>query len=251
MFDIHCHLMPGVDDGSVDLKETIAMFKNAHDHGITDMILTPHYIKGTKYNINNDAKSKITDILREALRRAELNINIHYGNEAYIDHKMIELIEDGEVSTLGQTKYLLVELPVVAMDRNAGNLFFELIAKGYTPVIAHPERYHYFQKEPTLIEEYLKLGCLLQGNYMSLFGKYGAKAKKTLKTLLKQGKISFLCSDIHHAYHDYRLAEAKKKVLKIVKNADKVNDLFYNNAKRLIDNTEVINADRNQSSTKN
>lgn len=86
---------------------------------------------------------------------------------------------------------------------------------------------------------------------MSLFGKYGAKAKKTLKTLLKQEKISFLCSDIHHSYHDYRLAEAKKKVLKIVKNADKVNDLFYNNAKRLIDNTEVINADRNQSSTKN
>ena len=241
MFDIHCHLMPGVDDGSKNLEETLLMFKNAAEAGVTDMILTPHYIKGTKYNINNAAKSKLVLILEEALCRADIKINLHYGNEAYIDDKMLQLLDDSEVSTLGQTKYLLVELPVAFMDKNAGNLFFKLRAEGYVPIIAHPERYHYFQKNPELVDEYLKLGCLLQGNYMSLFGKYGKKAKKTLKTLLKSDKIAFLASDIHHSYHDYRLLEAKKKILRIVKNKDKIEDLFYNNAKKLINNTEIIN----------
>ena len=234
MIDIHCHLMPGVDDGSKDLDETLAMFENAYTSGVTSMILTPHYIKGTKYNLKNSAKRQVTEILREALRRADIDINVYYGNEVYIDDKLPELIESGEVATLANSRYVLVELPVNAEDKNAGNVFFRLKSNGITPIIAHPERYIYFQKHPEKVMDYIKLGCLLQGNYMSLLGKYGKKAQKTLKVLLKNDVITFLGSDVHHAHNDYHIPEAEKAVLKIVKSEEKVQDLFINNTEAII-----------------
>ncbi len=234
MIDIHCHLMPSVDDGSKDLDESLSMFENAITSGVTDIILTPHYIKGTKYSIKNEGKAKITEILREALRRAGMDVNIYYGNEVYIDDRLPELIASGEVATLAGSKYLLLELPVAAEDNNAGNIIFRLRSNGIIPIIAHPERYTYFQQHPEKVDKYLELGCLLQGNYMSLLGKYGKKAKKTLKTLLKEDKITFLSSDIHHKHNDYHIPEAEKAVLKIVKDEDKVQKLFIENAERII-----------------
>ena len=236
MIDIHCHHMPGVDDGSKDLNETLAMFENAVTSGVTDMILTPHYIKGTKYSLNNDAKGKITDILREALKRADIDLNIHFGNEAYIDDRLPEMIAAGEVSTLAGSRYILLELPVAAEDNNAGNIIFRLRSNSITPIIAHPERYIYFQKHPEKVMKYIELGCLLQGNYMSLFGKYGRKAKNTLKTLLRNDVISFLGSDIHHEQNEYHLPEAQKAVLKIVKSEKKVQELFIDNPDKVIKN---------------
>ncbi len=234
MIDIHCHLMPGVDDGSKDLDETLAMFENAYTSGVTSMILTPHYIKGTKYNLKNSAKRQVTEILREALRRADIDIAVYYGNEVYIDDKLPEMIESGEVATLANSRYVLVELPVNSEDKNAGNVFFRLRSLGYTPIIAHPERYIYFQKHPEKVMEYIELGCLLQGNYMSLLGKYGKKAQKTLKIFLKHDLISVLGSDVHHAHNEYHLPEAEKAVMKIVKSEEKVQKLFIDNAETII-----------------
>lgn len=231
--------MPGVDDGSKDLRETIAMFENAYTSGVTDMILTPHYIKGTRYSIDNQAKSKILEVLREALSRADIDINISFGNEAYIDNNLPELIASKKVSTLAGSRYLLLELPVGSEDINAGNIIFRLRSNGITPIIAHPERYSYFQDDPEKVRKYLELGCFLQGNYMSLLGKYGKKAKKTLKYLLKKNYISFLCSDIHHSHNDYHLPEAEKAVLKILKSENKVQQLFIENPERVIKNKSI------------
>ena len=239
MIDIHCHLMPGVDDGAKDLNEALAMFENAYTSGVTDMILTPHFIKGTKYSINNDAKFKITEILKEALRRADIDINIHYGNEVYIDDKLPDMLKSGEVSSLADSRYVLIELPVAAEDKNAGNVIFRLKSDGYIPIIAHPERYNYFQKHPEKVMEYIRLGCLLQGDYMSLLGKYGRKAEKTLKVLLKHDKISMLASDIHHEHNDYHIPEAEKCVLKIVKDEEKLNELFIGNPEKVIGDKKI------------
>ena len=239
MIDIHCHLMPSVDDGAKDLEETLAMFENAYTSGVTDIILTPHYIKGTKYEINNEQKEKITNILREALRRTDMDINIYYGNEVYIDNDLVNMIKEKKVATLANSRYVLVELPVNSMDNNAGNVFFNLRSNGYIPIIAHPERYVYFQKHPEKVMDYIKLGCLLQGDYMSLLGKYGKKAEKTLKILLKNGVIKFMSSDIHHSYNDYHIPEAEKRTLKIVKDENIVNKLFVENPESVI-NDKII-----------
>lgn len=239
MIDIHCHLMPGVDDGAKSLDETLAMFENAYTSGVTDMILTPHYIKGTKYSLNNENKGKITEILREALRRADIDIEIHYGNEVYIDDDLPKMLREGEVASLAGSRYVLIELPVASEDKNAGNVIFRLKSDGYVPIIAHPERYNYIQKHPEKVMEYIRLGCLLQGDYMSLLGKYGRKAEKTLKTLLKHDKIAMLSSDIHHSTSDYHIPEAEKRVMKIVKSEEKLNELFIENPEKVVNDQKI------------
>lgn len=239
MIDIHCHIMPGVDDGSKNLEESLAIFENAATSGITDIILTPHYIKGTRYQYDNENKEKLAEILREALRRAELDINVYIGNEIYIDESVPKLLDEHKIATLAGSRYILIELPVNSEFHSAPELIFKLISSDFIPVIAHPERYIYFQKHPEKVDRYIELGCLMQGNYMSLLGKYGKKAKSTLKYLLQERKIDLLASDIHHSYHEYRLPEAEKKVLRIVRDKDLVQKLFIENPEKIIKNQEI------------
>lgn len=239
MIDIHCHIMPGVDDGSVNLEESLVIFENAATSGITDIVLTPHYIRNTKYHYNNDLKQQLLNILKEGLRRSHLNINLHLGNEVYIDDNLLRLIKKHEISTLANSRYLLLELPVNAECKSAPQIIFELMRHDIIPVIAHPERYVYFQKHPEKVDHYIELGCLMQGNYQSLFGKYSKKAKTTLKTLLKTDRIHLLASDTHHSHDDYRIPEAEKKVLKIIKDSEKVQQLFIENPEKIIKDQDI------------
>ena len=101
-----------------------------------------------------------------------------------------------------------------------------------------PKTYELFQNNPDLVEEYTRMGILLQGNYKSLLGKYGSKAKKTLKILLKKDLITFLGSDIHHI-EDYQIDKAYKKVKRIVKDENRVVDIFSNNFNKVITNEEI------------
>jgi len=236
MIDIHCHLLPAIDDGAKTLEESLKIFRSAANAGLSDIILTPHYIKGTEYCFNNKSKDQLIEIMREALRREKIKIKIYSGNEVYIDRELPNLVKKGEVSTLAGSRYLLLELPINSEDNSAGTVIFELKAMGITPIIAHPERYEYFKARPDRVNKYLELGCLLQGDYHSLLGKYGRRAQKTLKTLLKREKVSFLGSDTHKYTQAYRLAEAERAVLKIVKDRAKVEALFLDNPKKIIKN---------------
>ena len=239
MIDIHCHLLPAIDDGEKTLEGSLKIFRNAANAGISQIILTPHYIKGTDYCFDNDSKDKIIEIVKEALRREKLKIKIYTGNEAYIDRELPELVEKGEVATLANSRYLLLELPINSEDNSAGDVIFRLKSMGITPIIAHPERYEYFKARPDRVKHYLDLGCLMQGDYHSLLGKYGKRARKTLKILIKRGQISFLGSDTHKYTQDYRLAEAERVVLKITKDRGKLEELFYKNPEKVIKNKEV------------
>lgn len=239
MIDIHCHILPGVDDGAKDLHTSLEILKNAADSGVTDVILTPHYIKDSKYNFSNTPKSQILDILRLGARRAGININLHLGNEVYLDLDLIKLLRTGQIMPLANSRYILIELPVRAEDSAAKDILFDVISCGYTPIIAHPERYLYFQNNPAKIQEYLDLGCLMQGDYQSLHGRYGKHAKKALKTYLKKGQIHFLASDTHKASEAYNLPETYRQVVKITKSSAYAKDLLENNPQRILQNQPI------------
>lgn len=228
--------MPEVDDGSRSLKETTNLLRKAASSGVTDIILTPHYINHTEYNVNNAVKERVTKILRDTAKKEGLNLNLYFGNEAYIDVNMPELIKAGDVSTLAGSRYLLLELPVEFEDKTVESLAKRLDYMGIKIIIAHPERYRYFIEDPKLVDKYLDFGCVFQGDYKSLFGKYGRNSEKTLKKLLKRDKVLFLASDIHRETSDYDIEEAYVKTQKIVKNKEKVLDLFENNPRKVLEN---------------
>ena len=242
MIDTHSHIIPGIDDGAKTFEDSIAMLKQAQISGFTDIILTPHYLKGTKYNTQNVKKWELYQELKQRAKDAGITINLYLGNEIYIDAQLPEMLAGYvgektdlmyEVSTLNSTKYVLVELPVRAEEKSAKTTLTAVAKKGFVPVIAHPERYYYVQDNLEVLNDFLKIGCVLSGDILSVTGKYGKREEKTFKKILLDGKYFCLAVDAHKPV-DYVMNDAMKKLKKIVKDEAKVNELVEGNPRRII-----------------
>lgn len=238
MKDLHTHLLFGIDDGCKSIDESIEILKKMSKAGIKEILITPHYIENSKYTCDNKNKRVLLSKLKERVKEEKIDVTLYLGNEVFYTDKFLELIDEDEIATLNKSKYLLFEFPMHNNYRNAGEIISKLISKGYTPILAHPERYKKFQETPELAEEYLRMGLLLQGNYTSLFGKYGRAAKKTLKYYIKRGWISFLGSDVHHDF-DYNEKKLVRKIRKLNKDEQYVEDLLEGNFDRVIRNEEI------------
>lgn len=236
--DLHCHLLYGIDDGSRSIEESIALLKEMENEGISECILTPHYIEESDYQCNNKDKKVLFKKLIKKAKEENISIKMYLGNEAFITANFIELIKKEEIQTLNKSKYLLFEFPMRHIYNNTSIIINELVSNGYIPILAHPERYYVFQRHPELLEEYLRTGLLLQGNFTSLFGKYGKKAAKTLKLLLKKKWITFLGSDTHHDIK-FNSKKLEKKLLRITKDKEYVENLLYKNFDRVINDEEI------------
>ena len=151
MKDIHCHILNGIDDGSKTIEESIRIIKNAIDNGITDIVLTPHYIENSNYNCNNKNKFYLINKLKKELKKNNLYINLYLGNEIMITKNIISLLTKGEASTINNTKYVLIEFPLHNELSYIEDIIFELVRNNYIPIIAHPERYSYIQKDITYL----------------------------------------------------------------------------------------------------
>ena len=235
MKDIHSHLLFGIDDGCKDINESISLLKEAEKQGVTELMITPHYIEESKYNCNNEEKQELFDQLVEKAKEENINIKLYLGNEVFINDNFLKLLKKKEIKTLNNSKYVLLEFPFGNMLYNTKDIIYELVVAGYVPILAHPERYRIFQRHPDHIEEYLRMGVLLQGNYKSLFGKYGREAKKTLIYFLKKHQITFLGSDCHHE-KDFKIKKLKKKLKSIVKSDNMIEDLLENNFNKVVMN---------------
>lgn len=212
MTDIHNHLLYGIDDGSKSIEESIEVLRDMKKCGFDNIILTPHYIKDSKWN--NPRKDNLERMrhLQEALNENNIDIKLYLGNEIFIDEDIYELLMKEEMSSLNGTKYLLIELPMNGEYEDYKEIFKDLIRKGYHVILAHPERYHSFQKDFNRIYELEKIGVYFQSNLDSIVGCYGENAEKTIKRLLKEKKIAFLATDIHHKKHDYTKWQRAKLV---------------------------------------
>ena len=217
MTDIHSHILFDVDDGAKNIDESITLLKKLSEIGFKNVILTPHYIKGSEYNSQN--KEKLTKLkeLKEELTTQNININIYLGNEIFINSEIYDLIKTGYIYTLNNTKYILVELPFHNQIVNLEDIIYELKVKGLVPIIAHPERYSYFQKNYKEIDRLREEGFLFQGNYASILGYYGKESQKLLKYMLKKQYIDYLGTDIHRANKTYVIDNFKKIEKKIIK----------------------------------
>lgn len=238
MKDLHTHIMFGIDDGCKSLEESIVILENLVDMGVTDVILTPHYIENSKYNCDNKTKKNLLEEIRKDAKKRKININIFLGNEVMVNSNLVNLL-DTEILTLNDSKYLLIELP---MDKEFDDLDLvinELINNGIIPIIAHPERYSYVQKNYKWVKEYLEMGVLFQSNYEGLFGKYGNDAKKTLKKLLKHGMVHFLASDIHRQSSKCNFKNLNSKLQRIVHDEKIINKLLNDNFDKVINNENI------------
>ena len=217
MIDIHNHLLYGIDDGSKSIEESINVLKDMKECGYKKVILTPHYIRDSKYNSNRNNNLEKMRLLQKALDENNIDIKLYLGNEIFIDDDIYELLMREEISSLNSTNYLLIELPMTGIYDGYKDIFKDLINKGYNVILAHPERYISFQKDFNKIYELEKIGIYFQCNMDSIIGGYGENAEKTIKRLLKEKKVAFLATDIHHKKHDYmKWQRAKLVALKYI-----------------------------------
>lgn len=238
MVDIHTHIIPEIDDGSKSVEQTFELFKEAVAVGMTDIILTPHYIKGY-YETNTNIREYWVKSLQDTLNKLEIPINVYIGNEVYVCENMDELIDKNIVSCLNNSKYVLFELPMNSNIKYLDQIIFNIFNLDKVPIIAHPERYSYVQKNINIIKKLREQGVLFQSNYGSILNLYGESARKTLEKLLKEDLIDFLASDVHMPNSIYPLIKESKKRIKKIIGTEELNKLTTVNPRRILLNDYI------------
>lgn len=236
MRDLHSHFLYGVDDGSRNLDETLAMLKNASLNGVTDIVFTPHFIEESKYqSLLRDNKI----ILEKIKEEFDEEINLYLGNEVYINKNIIKYYKEKKLTTINNSRYMLIEIPMHSKINEVKSIFFELLNSGITPILAHPERYEPYYKDYEFFYSLRKMGVLMQINFASLNGVYGRHAKYMAKNLLKLNLISFVGSDIHH--DDKRFDGLKKATNTIYRLCGeiKAKEILEDNFTKVIKNEEI------------
>ena len=199
MIDLHCHILPGLDDGAGSLDTSCRMAAMAADSGVRTIVATPHCnTRNERKNYRSAALSEAFRDLQEELDRWEIPVRILPGAEVLVRGDFVRLLEEGRFLTLNRSRYLLVEF---YFDENPGAMNMALRqveAAGLVPVIAHPERYYAVQENPSLAEAWADRGWVLQINKGSILGDLGEGSYDAAALLLRRGAVGVLASDAHH-----------------------------------------------------
>ncbi|WP_300902917.1 tyrosine-protein phosphatase [uncultured Clostridium sp.] len=234
MIDVHSHIINEIDDGSKSIEMTISMLKKAEQSGTTDIIATPHFMRG-RFEVEYRDVVKRVEELKDIAKENNININIYAGQEVYFSKNILNYYNDKMIGTINNTKYMLIEFPMLEFNIDeAINTIYELQIRGITPIIAHPERYRQFIKDPSLINSLIKEGMLFQLNAGSIAGGFGKDVKKTATKYLEDNIYSFIGSDAHR---DIGRDTNMKDALEIL-GENKVNE-FINNGRLMLENKDV------------
>ena len=199
MVDIHCHILPGVDDGSPSMEDSLQMARMAADSGVTDIIATPHCNlpgDGPK-NYRSAALRTGFSRLRQALEQEGIPLRIHPGAEVFCTPELPELLDRRQLQTLGGGRYLLVEFYFDESAEFMEQCFHQIRTRGLTPVAAHPERYKTVQQDPYMVRRWFERGVVIQLNKGSILGRLGRRAQDTALWLLERGLAHAAASDAH------------------------------------------------------
>ncbi len=193
MVDIHCHILPGVDDGAVSWKMALEMCRIAAQDGIKHIVATPH--ANSRYKYDRHTLSVTIDRLRLVIGEYP---QLSLGCDFHLSFENVETaLNDPREFAIGETSYLLVEMSDFAVSVNTAIPLRQLRSSGLIPIVTHPERNPILQRHPEWVVEWVKAGCLVQVTASSLTGQWGRPAKRAAGRLLRQKAVHVLASDAH------------------------------------------------------
>ncbi len=195
MIDIHCHLLPQIDDGSDSAEKSLDQLRIMSAGGITDAFLTSHYMPGNYQYQRSDYDAKLAR-MQELAASAGLGIKLHPGFEIYLHPFTLKDIEQHDLR-LGNSRYILVESDLNGLPTDFYENLYPLLRKGYKPILAHAERYVSIMKNVHDAKDLIRRDIYMQVNAGSLLGLYGEKVRQTAWLLLRNGWAHFLASDDH------------------------------------------------------
>lgn len=216
MIDIHCHILPSLDDGAASLEDSLVLARQAVQNGIHTVIATPHHHARGFINDKNDVIHSVKS-LNEVLQSHAIPLQILAGQEVRVYEQLIEDYERDLILSLHNSSYILIEFPSSKVPDNADELFHELRLLNLTPIIAHPERNSVLVNDHKRLAQFINDGALAQLTSSSISGSLGKKLQKQSIELCKAGLVQFIASDAHHATRrPFDLADGYRMIEKVL-----------------------------------
>ncbi len=239
--DLHTHILPDVDDGAENISEAFEMLSNAVQNGTTDIVLTPHYLTNDmrSFGLSKDEiYERFTHFKNKAYERFK-DINLYLGAEVFAVNHIEKIIEEGMLISINDTKYILIEFAFDDQSLRVELIIDKLIRLGYIPLIAHPERYGFIQRNPIDILRLLNKGALLQINSMSLAGRNGRIAQEIAYSYLANNMATAVSSDCHSCYQRTPDLSEVHSFISINFSSALAEKLLYDNPKAIIQGKNI------------
>lgn len=215
--DMHSHLLPGIDDGAEDMEQSLELIRAMRELGYKKLITTPHVLWDMYKNTHEVILEKLGQV-QAAVKTAGIDVEIHAAAEYFLDEHVDELLRNKIPLLTIKDNMVLTEFSMAFPSMNIKEILFEMEMQGYQPIIAHPERYVYLEKNKDFYRELRDVGCIFQLNILSLGGHYGRSVTELAQYLLKNDYYSLIGTDLHHSGHleglqAYEMPDAVKKLL--------------------------------------
>lgn len=214
LFDLHSHLLPGVDDGAATEEKSIDLARKAVSEGISHLVLTPHHFNNQYVNHKEDV-IKATEALQSIYRKLGISLQVFPSQEIRIQEDLGDNIaySDDYLSLDTKGKYYLIEMPTKTVPKYALDVCKDMISNGMIPVIAHPERNHQFAGNIRTLYPFIEAGCLGQLTSHSYIGLFGDKLRKVSKEMIEHNLVHLIASDAHHIkQRPFNLKEAYQQL---------------------------------------
>jgi protein-tyrosine phosphatase len=197
---MHSHLIPGIDDGSPDMQTSLQLIRGMTELGFTKLITTPHIMWDMYKNTREVILDKLEQ-LRSAVKTEGLAVEIDAAAEYFLDDYVAGLLKKNTPLLTISGKMVLVEFSLANPSMSLKDILFEMQMQGYQPVIAHPERYMYLERNKEFYEDLKDIGCLFQLNLLSLVNYYGKSVQELAQYLVKKEYYELVGTDLHHYRH--------------------------------------------------
>jgi protein-tyrosine phosphatase len=241
MIDLHCHILPGVDDGPKNLDESLEMVRIFLKAGYRRVVATPHQVPGTTWMLSiEDIKQKLAE-LNQAIKIEGLELDVLLGMEIAFDPLIPDLLEKHRLLTLGKTPYVLIETPFQQLPLGWEQVIFAILSKGYFILLAHPERCAQLAAGPQRVDRLIESGVYLQVNWDSFLGYHGRTALRMAHYLAESGYIHCLATDRHNPQerHAAHVKFAAVKIRKLI-GRENLQRIASENPLRVLRNTHPL-----------
>ncbi len=231
MVDMHCHILPGVDDGAGSPEEALQMLKIAEKEGITHMICTPHY-KNHRKSVAGEALSEAFHNFQKMAAEHGCKIQLYLGNEVFYFRELEQAVDDGLVHEMNESSHMLIEFHPQETFRAMQHSLYDVSSLGYVPILAHAERYECLYHDILRVEELHKAGTKIQVNAKSVTGEHGFGVKRFVERLLKEQMVDYVSTDAHNTEKRAPKFRKCRNFLYRKYDSQYVNEILFENAKR-------------------
>jgi protein-tyrosine phosphatase len=237
-YDIHCHILPYVDDGSKSIDMSRDMIRIAYENGIRHIVLTPHYMIG-RFELTREEIYDKYCLFVERIQDEFPDIEFFFGREVFFGEEISEKLEDKIISTLNDTDYVLVEFHPTAAASYIAESLYKIENSGLTPILAHIERYPDLFNDVNMVEQIIESGAYVQVNASSVAGKLGNGVKRQIIKLMKKGFVHFVATDAHSNRSRAPYLEECVKYIRKKLGDDYVEMLLTDNPRKMLKNEYI------------